>query len=163
MKLTKNFSLSELTRSVKATKLGIKEQFIPSEEVIDNLTNLCQNVLQPIRDELKAPLTITSGYRCSKLNKEIGGSKTSQHVKGEAADVVSLDENGAINNSFLLDLILSLWFTKKIEFDQLIIEFPDEDGNPEWLHISYSMKGNRNEILKAEKIGGKTVYTKLIK
>lgn len=163
MKLTKNFSLSELTRSVKATKLGIKEQFTPSEEVIDNLTTLCQNVLQPIRDELKAPLTITSGYRCSRLNKEIGGSKTSQHVKGEAADIVSLDENGAVNNSFLLDLILSLWFTKKIEFDQLIIEFPDEDGNPEWLHISYSISRNRNEILKAEKIGGKTVYTKLIK
>ena len=87
MKLSNSFSLSEMLKSNTANRKGIEEQYKPSKEVIDNLTRLCKKVLQPIRDSLEMPVRVTSGYRCKELNKAIGGSSKSQHVKGEAADI----------------------------------------------------------------------------
>jgi len=161
MKLSDNFTLSELTKSGTAKRFDYSEQFTPPESVIESLTLLCKEVLQPIRDSLEKPITVSSGYRCPRLNSKIGGSSTSQHQKGEAADI-NLNIKGIEKNAVLLDEILMLWYDGKIQFDQLIIEFPDENDVPEWIHISYNPKRNRNEILKAEKNSlGKTYYTKL--
>tara|TARA_R100000278_G_scaffold53419_1_gene44786 strand:- start:137 stop:619 length:483 start_codon:yes stop_codon:yes gene_type:complete len=157
MKLSNSFTLSEMLRSNTASRLGIDEQFNPSKEVIDNLTRLCKKVLQPIRDSLEMPVRVTSGYRCEELNKAISGSLRSQHVKGEAADI-ELWIRGKEKNAILLDEIINLSFRGEIEFDQLIIEYPVNDV-PKWIHISYSDK-NRNQVLIAEKVKGKTVYKK---
>jgi len=138
--------------------LGIEEQYSPSKEVINNLTKLCKEVLQPIRDSLEMPVRVTSGYRCVKLNKAISGSLLSQHVTGEAADI-ELWIRGEEKNAILLDKVISLSFNGVIKFDQLIIEYPDADGVPKWLHISYS-DDNRNQILIAERVNGKTIYKK---
>ena len=156
MKLSNSFSLAEMLKSNTALRLGIEEQFSPSKEIINNLTKLSKNVLQPIRDRLELPLRVTSGYRCEKLNKAIGGSSRSQHVKGEAADI-ELWIRGEEKNGILLDEVINLYFCGAIEFDQLIIEYPNSAGVPKWLHISYS-DNNRKEVLIAEKVNGKTVY-----
>ena len=158
MKLSNSFTLAEMCKSNTATRKGIEEQYSPPKEIIDNLTKLCKEVLQPIRDGLELPLRVTSGYRCEKLNKEIGGSSRSQHVKGQAADI-ELWIRGEEKNGILLDEIINLYFRGAIVFDQMIIEYPDEHGVPKWVHISYS-DNNRCEILKAEKVKGKTVYKK---
>lgn len=160
MKLSNSFTLSEMLRSNTATSLGIESQFNPPQKVIDNLTELCKNVLQPIRDGLKRPLRVTSGYRSHELNKAIKASLTSQHMKGEAADI-EFWANGIERNGILLDEVLNLFFSGKIVFDQLIIEFPNENNIPKWLHISYSKK-NRMEVLIARKNSlGKTYYEKV--
>ena len=157
MKLSNSFTLAEMLKSNTASRLDIKEQFNAPKEVIDNLTILCKKLLQPIRDSLEMPIRVTSGYRCEKLNKAIGGSSKSQHVKGQAADI-ELWIAGQEKNGILLDEIINLSFKNEIEFDQLIIEYPVNDV-PQWIHISYS-DHNRNQILIAERIGGKTVYKK---
>ena len=158
MKLSNSFTLSEMLKSNTASMLGIEDQYSPSKEIISNLTKLCKEVLQPIRDSLELPVRVTSGYRCEKLNKAIGGSSKSQHIKGEAADI-ELWIRGEEKNAILLDKVISLSFNGVIKFDQLIIEYPDADGVPKWLHISYS-DDNRNQILIAERVNGKTVYKK---
>ena len=158
MKLSNSFTLSEMLKSNTASRLGIEEQYSPPKEIINNLTKLCKNVLQPIRDSLEMPVRVTSGYRCEKLNKYIGGSSRSQHVKGEAADI-ELWVKGEEQNGVLLDKVISLSFNGVIRFDQLIIEYPDVNGVPRWLHISYS-DNNRGEILIAERVNGKTIYKK---
>ena len=86
MKLSKNFSLAELTRSTTATKQNIKEQFIPPSNIVENLSQLCENVLQPIRNEFGS-FSPNSGYRCDALNKAVKGAKNSEHTKGKAADI----------------------------------------------------------------------------
>ena len=85
MQLSKNFSLAELIRSNTAVTLGLDNS--PPKSVIDNLKTLCERILQPLRDFFGVPITISSGYRCAALNKAVGGSSSSQHMTGEAADI----------------------------------------------------------------------------
>jgi uncharacterized protein YcbK (DUF882 family) len=152
MKLSNNFNLSEMLQSQTATRKQIKEQFNPPQEVIDNLKQLTVNVLQPIRDALGCSIRISSGYRCARLNKAIGGSLTSQHSVGQAAD---------INNHCGSDIELAkIVVNNGIKFDQMIIEFGTL-ANPNWIHISYNPKRNRGQILRAYKSGRRTVYKEI--
>ena len=111
MKLTKHFTLEEFTRSSTAKARGIDNtvplQFIPS------LRNLCEKVLEPLRERVKEPVIISSGYRCPALNKAVGGKNTSQHMKGEACDIYVEDVEK-----------LRKWFAILMDgdFDQLIFE-----------------------------------------
>lgn len=134
MRLSQNFTLNELTYSDTAKKYKIDNT--PSKEVIKNLGALVANVLQPLRDKLGKPIIITSGYRCSKLNSKIGGSNTSQHLTGQAADII-------VRGMKVEDLYS---FIKKsgIVYDQLIQE---HSGNTTWVHISYCTKLNRKQNL----------------
>ena len=157
MKLSNNFSLSEMLKSNTASRRGIEEQYSPSSEVVENLTKLCKEVLQPIRDSLEIPIRVTSGYRSKELNKAIGGSSKSQHTKGQAADI-ELWIRGQEKNAILLDEILDLSANNKIKFDQLIIEYPDKNDVPQWIHISYS-DNPRGQVLVCKKVNGKTVYS----
>ena len=138
MKLSKNFVLSELTKSNTAKRLGIKNE--PTKEHMDNLQVLVRDLVQPIRDGI-GPIRISSGYRNPELNRAIGGSRKSQHCKGEALDI-QFWEMGEINNKAIYDWVLG----SGIEFDQMINEFDFA-----WIHISLKAKDNRKQVLEAYK------------
>jgi zinc D-Ala-D-Ala carboxypeptidase len=148
MKLTQNFSLSELTRSQTATRKGIVNQ--PNDEQLANLVALCECVLQPIRDHFGTSVRISSGLRVPELNAAIGGSTTSDHCKGMAADI----EVPPIDN-----LELARWVEGSgLAYRQLILEYYDGTPDSGWIHVSYDPADNKRQVLTATKQGGKTVY-----
>lgn len=151
MKLTKNFSLEELTRSNTAERRGINNA--PTAEHIHNLAALCENVLQPLRDKLRKSIRVNSGYRSEKLNTAIGGSKTSEHSLGKAADI-KLVIDGENKSEILYLTILEMG----IPFRQMIWEFGDEN-TPSWIHISFDKDDNKKQTLRAYKDGKKTKYS----
>ena len=148
MNLSANFSLKELTKSDTATRLGIDNT--PDDEAIDNLKTLCEKVLQPIRDHFSKSVTVTSGFRSSETNQATGGSKSSDHVKGQAADI----EIAGVANADLAQ-----WIMDNLEYTQLILEFYTP-GIPDsgWVHISYDPNNLKNQELTAVKVAGKTQY-----
>lgn len=137
MKLTKNFTLEELTKSSTADRLNIDNT--PDETQLRKLKELCENVLQPIRDKINKPIYINSGFRCLELNKAVGGVPSSQHRLGEAADI---DTNTYQGNKSLFILIEDMINNKEIEVDQLI-----DEKDYSWIHISFRKDRNRNQIL----------------
>jgi zinc D-Ala-D-Ala carboxypeptidase len=124
--LSEHFSLSEFTISQTAERYGIDNT--PPAIVIERLTDLCKTILEPARTQLGA-LRISSGYRCDALNKRVGGSPSSAHVLGYAADVVPL----AVSKK-----TLARWVKTNCRFDQVILEFGAKsmEGEPSWIHIS---------------------------
>jgi len=138
MKLSKNFALSEITRSNTAKRLGIDNE--PTEKHLQNMQYLVNNLLQPLRSAV-GPIRISSGYRNPSLNRAIGGSRSSQHCKGQALDI-QFWQMGEMNNKVIYDWILA----SGLEFDQMINEFDFA-----WIHISLKAKGNRKQVLKAYK------------
>jgi len=147
MNLSKNFTLKEMTMSTTAMRLGIDNE--PSLDVVVNLMKLANNVLQPLRDHMKQSIRINSGYRSEELNKRVGGSKTSQHCKGEAADISCDGRNTEMFN----------YIKDNLGFDQLIWEYGDM-STPDWVHVSYREGANRGDVLIAKRKNGKTVYEK---
>ena len=148
MNLTKNFSLSELTKSQTAERKGIDNT--PSPEHQENLKSLCMAILQPVRDHFSKVVTISSGYRSPELCTAIGSKITSQHAKGQAADF----EIFGVSNKALADYIDS-----ELHYDQLILEYWNEsDPNSGWVHCSFSEGNNRKQYLRAYKEDGKTKY-----
>ena len=129
------FSIKELCKSSTAKKLNIDNT--PSAEIKENLTVLIEECLDPIREAFGGPIMVTSGYRCPQLNAACGGSPTSAHKLGQAADIDTSD------NIKLWDVITSGDF----KWTQLINEYPDDDGEPSWIHISYDPNN-----LKCEKL-----------
>lgn len=150
MKLSDNFSLEEMFKSQQAIRLGINNY--PDKATINNLTNLCKGVLQPLREQLGRSVSVSSGYRSVELNNAIGGSSTSDHCKGFAADI----EVPGMDNKELYNFI-----AKNFKFTQLILEFYEE-GIPDsgWVHISYNPDNLKCEKLIAIKRNGKTFYLK---
>ncbi len=138
MKLSKNFALSEITHSNTAKRLGIENE--PTEKHLQNMQHLVDNLLQPLRDAV-GPIRVSSGYRNPSLNRAIGGSRSSQHCKGEALDL-QFWEMGKMNNKVIYDWILK----SGLEFDQMINEFDFA-----WIHISLKTEGNRKQVLEAYK------------
>ena len=146
MKLSKNFTRAEIEHSNTAKRLGISNEM--SEEHLENMQRLIDNLIQPMRDAL-GPIRISSGYRSKALNRAIGGSNNSQHSKAEALDLQFWKE-GKMNNKVIYDWVID----SGIEFDQMINEFDFS-----WIHISLKSKENRKEILEAYKNEkGKTKY-----
>ena len=136
MQLSENFTLDEFEKSMTARRLGI-DNHVPYE-LISKIIYLTQTALQSLRDYRAQPIIIGSGYRCLALNSYIGSEVSSQHPKGEAADIDDLEDN-----LILFDLIIKM----KIPFDQLIWEYGEDE--PEWIHMSCKKKGNRQQVLKA--------------
>lgn len=150
MKLSEHFRLSEFTESQTATRNDIDNT--PSDKEIKALKALCENVLEKIRANFGV-VRVSSGFRSKQLNKAIGGSATSQHTKGEAADI----EVPSISNQ-----VLAEWISENCSFDQLILEFHDPHKGPAsgWVHVSWvAADKNRKQVLKASRVNGKTVYT----
>lgn len=138
MNITKNFKLDEFTRSDTARIRKIDNT--PSKKIIEELTKLCEEVLQPIRDKYGKPINVTSGYRSEALNKAVGGSVTSQHRLGQAADIKAADGN----QRALYDVIESMVKNGEIKVGQLIWEKGDNKA-PQWVHVS---TGTKNQILR---------------
>lgn len=148
---SKYFTLNELTRSATAKRLGINNA--PTSDIVAALQRLVTNVLDPLREEWGAPIIVGSGYRCLKLNKAVGGAKSSQHMYGQAADIHALGDRPEDNRK-LRDLLIKL----NLPFDQLIDEF-----GCDWIHVSHRASGNRGQLLSAKRVNGKTVYVAGIK
>ena len=130
MRLTNNFTLSELTKSQAAERCGFDNN--PDKEQVASLVLLSENVLQPIRDHFQKPVLISSGYRSPNVSRQIGSSSRSQHCKGQAADIEIL----GLSNQELSD-----WIFENLSFDQLILEFHDYvEPNSGWVHVSYVAK-----------------------
>ena len=142
MKLSKNLSLSECTKSNTANRLGINTT--PDDEwIVENLKGIAEEVFQPIRNAFKCHIYVSSGYRSEELNRAIGGSIRSQHVQGRALDL-DADVFGGCTNGEIFQYILN-----NLTFDQLIWEFGDQD-NPDWVPVSYVRDGvHRGRCLKA--------------
>lgn len=134
--ISKNFSYREFEASNKADEKGICN-VITSFEVRDAIKALVDTVLQPLRDAWGKPLHINSGYRCPELNSEVGGMPTSQHVKGEAADV-------ACDNPVEL---ARLAVAMRLPYDQMILY-------PTFVHFSHRLNGKQR---------GQTLYNKSYK
>lgn len=130
---------------------------IPNGKQLSNMKELAEAVFEPIRKHFNVPIYIWSFFRSKSLNKAVKGSKTSQHLcnKGAAIDIDS-QIYGGTTNSDIFDYIVH-----NLEFDQLIAEFPNEEGEPNWIHVSYNKDKNRKQILYAYKENGKTKYNNI--
>lgn len=141
-KLSPNFTLGEMIASQAASRRGIDNT--PGIAATAALEALCQNVLQPVRDNY-GPVIVSSGYRSRTVNRAIGGSGNSQHCLGQAADFrVSGESN----------LAVCQWIMRNLKFDQLIYEF----GERGWVHCSYRVGRLRHEVRRAIRDDGKVLY-----
>jgi putative chitinase len=151
MKLTENFSLAEMIVSPTAKRLGLSNT--PTAEHIENMRYCCEKILEPVRAHFGKPVQINSSYRAPLVNKAVGGSKTSQHVNGQAIDF----EVPGVDNKKVAD-----WVADNLEFDQVILEFYTAgDKNSGWVHASIKKEGGNRKlrmIASKSKAGG-TVYT----
>jgi putative chitinase len=151
MQLTEHFTLAEMVVSPTAKRLGLSNN--PTAEHIENMRYCCQKILEPVRAHFKLPVKINSSYRAPLVNNAVGGSKSSQHVNGEAIDF----EVPGVDNKVVAD-----WVADNLEFDQIILEFyTSGDKSSGWVHASIKRNGqNRNVRMIASKSkAGGTVYT----
>lgn len=143
VKLSENFSLDEFVK----TSTGIDN--IPTPEVVERLRALVKNVLQPLRTYLGKPIRITSGYRSPAVNAAVGGSsKTSQHMRGEAADF----QVEGMTNQQIIDAVRAL----RLPYDQIIDE---QLRGAKWIHVSYSNTNRKQWLTARDKQGGGTLYS----
>jgi uncharacterized protein YcbK (DUF882 family) len=148
MNLTANFTLSEMVKSETALRHDMDNT--PGEAEIASLRLLCEKILQPVREHYGKGVKVNSGFRHPEVNAKVGGSKTSDHCKGQAADI----EIPGVANA---DLALHIVDTYK--FTQVILEFYTP-GVPDsgWVHVSYDPANLKSQVLTAIKKDGKTVY-----
>lgn len=148
MKLTENFSLAEMIKSETALRHDMDNT--PGDAEIANLKRLAENILQPIRNHYKKGVKVNSGFRHPEVNAKVGGSKTSDHCKGQAADI----EIPGVANADLAQHIVDNY-----KFTQVILEFYTP-GIPDsgWVHVSYDPNNLKCQVLTAMKENGKTVY-----
>ena len=147
--ISKHISYKEGVYSNTALRRGIDNT--PNEEQLANMKLIGEKIFEPLREYVGGPIKINSFFRSAKLNTAIGGSRTSQHCKGQAMDID--DTFGYKTNAEMY------YFIKEhLNFDEMIWEFGDDD-NPNWVHVSYvSPEKNRNRCLKAYKENGRTKY-----
>jgi len=150
MNLTKNFTLAEMTKSETALRHGLENN--PGEQELAAMKLLAEKVLQPVRDHFKKGVKVNSAYRHPDVNQRVGGSRNSDHTRGQAADI----EIPGVANAELAE-----WIRDNLEFRQLLLEFYTP-GIPDsgWVHVSYVAEDNKKEVLTATKKDGKTVYLK---
>ena len=148
MNLSPNFSLHELTKSETALRLDLDNT--PDEQATENLRLLCEKVLQPVRDHYGKGVKVNSAYRSPESNAAVGGSKSSDHCKGMAADI---EIPGVANAD------LAQWIMDNLDYTQLILEFYTP-GIPDsgWVHVSYDPNNLKKQELTATKVAGKTTY-----
>ncbi|MEM7485026.1 MAG: D-Ala-D-Ala carboxypeptidase family metallohydrolase [Bacteroidota bacterium] len=139
MNISEHVSYREAVKSNTAKRLGIDNT--PNSGEIYNMRVVANKIFEPVRNHFGVPIFISSFFRSRLLNKKIGGSKTSDHMKGKAIDID--DVLGGVTNSEIFHYIKD-----NLEFDQLIWEFGNEE-NPDWVHVSYNQENNRNQVLRA--------------
>ena len=149
MKISDNITYAEAIHSNTAKRRGIDNT--PNPAQVETMKVTAEKIFEPLRKWVGGPIKVNSFFRSAELNEAIGGSKTSQHCKGQAIDID--DTYGHATNAEMYH-----WIKDNLNFDQMIWEFGDDD-NPDWVHVSYvSPQENRNRCLKAYKHQGKTKY-----
>lgn len=148
MQLTQNFSLHEMIKSETAVRKGLENN--PGPQEIENLRLLCEQVLQPLRDAYGRGIKVNSGFRHPDVNAAVGGSRTSDHCRGQAADI---EIPGVANYD------LATYIEQYFDFTQLILEFYTP-GIPDsgWVHVSYDPANLKKQVLTAMRENGKVVY-----
>lgn len=148
MRLSDHFSLAELTKSTTALRLGIDNSVDPlgAPTIVSNLEALALNILEPVREHFGIPFSPGSGYRCFILNRVLLSKDSSQHIRGQAADI----EIPGISNFELAE-----WIRDNLDFDQLILEhYTLGEPTSGWVHVSYArLQKNRKEVLTVSKQG----------
>jgi hypothetical protein len=148
MQLTENFSLAELVKSETALRNGLDNT--PGDAEIENLRILCENILQPLRTAYGRGIKVNSGFRHPNVNAAVGGSRTSDHCRGQAADI---EIPGVANYDLAKYISENFWYT------QVILEFYTP-GVPDsgWVHVSYNPADLKCQTLTAMRENGKVVY-----
>ena len=148
-KISENISYKEAVRSETAKRLGISNK--PKKEHIENMELIAEKIFQPLREWVDHPIRINSMYRSEELNSRIGGAISSAHKEGLAID---LDSLGGKTNLEMLHYIKD-----HLEFDVLISEYPNQEGEPKWIHVSWNKKKNRKQVLEIKRKGRYYTYT----
>lgn len=141
MNIGKHFTLAELTHSQAAARKGLKND--PDARALEYLQLLVRNVLDPLRESLGRPITVSSGYRSPLVNRAVGGASSSQHVLGQAADIV-------VPGMHVTEVVARIR-ALGLPFDQLIDEFGS------WVHVSHGPR-NRRQTLRARRTSAGTKY-----
>ena len=151
--ISKHITYNEATKSYAALKHGILN--VPTEQQLINMILLAEAIFEALRAFVGKPIAVTSFFRSKALNSKLKGSRTSQHMANNGAAMdIDADIYGYITNKDIFDYIKD-----NLNFDQLIAEYPDDKGNPSWVHVSYKEKGNRKQVFIAYPIGnGRTKY-----
>lgn len=141
MRISDNITFAEVFKSQTAVRYKINN-VATDPDILKNIKHVAEKVFEPIRKHFNTPIGISSFYRSPELNKKMGGSKTSQHMTGEAIDI-DADIFGGVTNSEIFEFVKA-----NLEFDQLIWEYGN-DKNPAWVHVSLKRTGkNRKQILR---------------
>lgn len=148
--ISNHITYREATKSDTAIRHGIDNT--PDRATIARMKLVAEKVFEPVRKHFGIAIAITSFFRCSALNLIIGGSKTSQHVTGEAMDIDG-DNFGLVSNTEIFNYIKD-----NLDFDQLIAEFANPDESPQWVHVSWKAEGNRKQVLRSIRKNGVTSY-----
>jgi len=143
-KISENISYKEATYSHTANQLGLQNK--PSKEHLENMKLVAEKIFQPLREWVDGPIKVNSFFRSEELNSRIGGALSSAHKTGLAIDITTL---GKKTNKEMLHYII-----ENLDYDQVISEFPNQEGEPKWIHVSYkSKKDNRKQILVTKRKG----------
>jgi len=148
-KISENISYKEAVRSETAKRLGISNK--PKKEHIENMELIAEKIFQPLREWVDHPIRINSFYRSEELNIRIGGAISSAHKEGLAID---LDSLGGKTN-----LEMFHYIKDNLDYDILINEYPNEEGEPKWIHVSWNKKKNRKQVLEIKRKGRYYTYT----
>lgn len=143
--LSAHFTLHEMLTSETAVRFNFTEQFEPPKNVVQNLERLCQQVLEPLRLLLNASIHVNSGYRCHRVNQLVGGTAGSQHLVGQAADIVVFSTD--------VETLFQTVRANTLPFDQLIQEFD------QWVHVSHRDKPRRQVLRATKSTTGRTIFT----
>lgn len=149
MRISEHISYSEAVKSQASVRNGFRNE--PDAAQLQCMIDVAEAIFEPVRTHFGVPIAVSSFFRNIAVNAVIGGTKHSQHTKGQAIDI-DADVYGGISNREIFDFIQC-----NLEFDQLIWEFGDDD-NPGWVHVSFVKNNNRMEVIKSSRIGYKTVY-----
>ena len=149
MEISEHISYAEAVKSQAAHRNGFSNE--PNAEQLQCMHDVAEAIFEPVRTHFGIPIAVSSFFRSIGVNAVIGGTKNSQHTKGQAIDI-DADIYGGVSNRNIFDFI-----HKNLEFDQLIWEFGDID-NPGWVHVSFVKQHNRMDVLISARIGYKTVY-----
>ena len=139
MNISPHITYKEAIHSNTAKRFGIDNT--PNPNQLYNMQMVAEFIFEPIRDHFNVPIMINSMFRSKELNRLVGGSKTSQHLFDNNAGAIDIDDTyGGVTNKEMYK-----WIQENLQFDQLICEYPDEYGNPSWIHVSFRAEGNRNQ------------------
>ena len=149
MQISNNITYAEAIHSETAKRRGIDNT--PNPTQIEAMKLVAEKVFQPLREWVDYPIRINSMYRSEELNSRIGGAISSAHKEGLAID---LDSLGGKTNLEMLHYIKD-----HLEFDILISEYPNQEGEPKWIHVSWNKKKNRKQVLEIKRKGRYYTYT----